>query len=256
MSREIEIEKEAHEIPIFGQGRKLVIWAIESKEELPTHLSESDGHGWVVVERDCCDDEYIHIIFHISDDLAFQAGIIAHECLHVLRLIHENTGQNFNIQKGDDEFAGYILQWLVELCHDTLGDKLKALKSKSSKKRKKVTNKTKTAKRTKKAMDDLKKNKKVFTKSMYGWDVKKDGSISPNWREQNNIDWMKEQIGLGFSASAVAKHLRVAGFLGKRGGTWQSANVLRTVRNDFHLSRSDYEAPKWFVERKSIKLRK
>ena len=105
-------------IPLVGQGRKLVVWAIESKEEeLPQHLRDSDGNGWVVVETTYDDGEYIHIIFYKYADPVYQAGVIAHECLHVLRLIHEKTGQNFNTQKGDDEFAGYILQWLVEQCH-------------------------------------------------------------------------------------------------------------------------------------------
>jgi len=123
------------------------------------------------------------------------------------------------------------------------------------KKRKYTKRKSKTAKRTKKAMNDLKKNKKVFTGSLYGWNAKKDGSVVPNWKEQNNIDWMKEQIRLGFSASAVAKQMRIAGALGKRGGKWQSANVLRTVRNDFHNTRDETNAPNWFKNQKTLKLK-
>jgi|TARA_B100001758_G_scaffold231428_1_gene227919 hypothetical protein len=123
------------------------------------------------------------------------------------------------------------------------------------KKRKYTKRKSKTAKRTKKAMNDLKKNKRAFTKSMYGWNVKKDGSVVPNWKEQNNIDWMKEQIRLGFSASAVAKQMRIAGALGKKGGKWQSANVLRVIRNDFHNTRDETNAPNWFKNQKTLKLK-
>ena len=122
-------------------------------------------------------------------------------------------------------------------------------------KRKYTKRKSKTAKRTKKAMNDLKKNKRAFTKSMYGWNVKKDGSIVPNWKEQNNIDWMKEQIRLGFSASAVAKQMRIAGVVGKKGGKWQSANVLRVIRNDFHNTRDETNAPNWFKNQKTLKLK-
>ena len=104
-------------------------------------------------------------------------------------------------------------------------------------------------------MNDLKKNKRAFTKSMYGWNVKKDGSVVPNWKEQNNIDWMKEQIRLGFSASAVAKQMRIAGALGKKGGKWQSANVLRVIRNDFHNTRDETNAPNWFKNQKTLKLK-
>lgn len=123
------------------------------------------------------------------------------------------------------------------------------------KKRKYTKRKSKTAKRTKKAMNDLKKNKRAFTKSMYGWNVKKDGSVVPNWKEQNNIDWMKEQIRLGFSASAVAKQMRIAGAIGKKGGKWQSSNVLRVIRNDFHNTRDETNAPNWFKNQKTLKLK-
>ena len=122
-------------------------------------------------------------------------------------------------------------------------------------KRKKTKRKSKTAKRTKKAMNELKKNKRAFTKSMYGWNVKKDGSVVPNWKEQNNIDWMKEQIRLGSSASAVAKQMRIAGVVGKRGGQWQSSNVLRVIRNDFHNTRDARDAPKWFRNQLKMKAK-
>lgn len=123
------------------------------------------------------------------------------------------------------------------------------------KKRKYTKRKSKTAKKTKKAMNDLKKNKRVFTKSMYGWDVKKDGSIVPNWKEQNNIDWMKQQIRLGFSGSTVAKQMGIAGVVGKRGGKWGSSSVLRVTRSDFHDTRDETNAPKWFQNRKTLKLK-
>ena len=115
--------------------------------------------------------------------------------------------------------------------------------------------KSKQAKKTKKAMKNLKKNKKVFTHAMYGWNVTNDSSLVPNWKEQNNIDWMKQQLRLGFSASAVAKQMKFANVVGKKGGAWNSSSVLRVVRNDFHNTRNDDEAPKWFKNRKTLKLR-
>lgn len=115
--------------------------------------------------------------------------------------------------------------------------------------------KSKTAVVTKKAMDDLKDNKRKFTGPMYGWNAQKDGSLVPNWKEQNNIDWMKEQIRLGFSAAAVAKQMRIAGVVGKKGGKWQSANVLRVIRNDFHNTRDETNAPNWFKNQKTLKLK-
>ena len=124
---------------------------------------------------------------------------------------------------------------------------------KDSKQRKRK--KSKQAKKTKKAMKNLKKNKKVFTHAMYGWNVTNDSSLVPNWKEQNNIDWMKQQLRLGFSASAVAKQMKFANVVGKKGGAWNSSSVLRVVRNDFHNTRNDDEAPKWFKNRKTLKLR-
>jgi len=123
-------------------------------------------------------------------------------------------------------------------------------KAKKPTKRKKRPRKSKTAKRTKKAMDDLKKNKRAFTKSMYGWNAKKDGSLVPNWKEQNNIDWMRKQLTSGLSAASVAKKLTAKGVNGKKGGKWNSSSVLRVIRSDFHDTRNEDEAPKWFKNRK------
>lgn len=129
-------------------------------------------------------------------------------------------------------------------------------KAEQPKKRGVKQRKSKTAKRTKKAMDDLKKNKRAFTKSMYGWDAKKDGSLVPNWKEQNNIDWMKKQLDSGLSAASVARKMVDEGMSGKSGGKWNSPSVLRVIRNDFHNTRSDDEAPKWFKKRKYSVLKK
>lgn len=127
---------------------------------------------------------------------------------------------------------------------------------KDSKPRKKYgKRKSKQAKKTKKAMNNLKKNKRAFTQAMYGWNVTKDGSLVPNWKEQNNIDWMKEQIGLGITASAVAKQMNAAGVAGKKGGAWNSSSVLRVVRNIFHESKNEADAPKWYKSQKNLKLR-
>ena len=63
-------------------------------------------------------------------------------------------------------------------------------KGKKDSKPRKKSKKSKQAKKTQKAMTNLKKNKKVFTHAMYGWNVTKDSSLVPNWKEQNNIDWM------------------------------------------------------------------
>jgi len=134
-------------------------------------------------------------------------------------------------------------------------------KEEKPKKRSVKQRKSKTAKRTKKAMDDLKKSKRAFTKSIYGWDAKKVGKLElsilvPNWKEQNNIDWMKKQLDSGLSAASVARKMVDEGISGKNGGKWNSSSVLRVIRNDFHNTRSDDEAPRWFKKRKYSVLKK
>ena len=125
---EEEVTNESITIPILGQGRELVIWLYDSMEDgvfkhthhgerpplLVSPRADEYTQGWV-----CIEDEYIHVaIKDMPDDPARQGGIIAHECLHVVSVIHRKTGQNFNVEKnGDDEFACYLLQWLVEQCY-------------------------------------------------------------------------------------------------------------------------------------------
>ncbi len=99
--------------------------------------------------------------------------------------------------------------------------------------------------RTQEGMDQLKATHQKFTQSVYGWDVGEDGSLHPNWFEQNVIDYMTWQTKTnGMSASAVARNLNKLGIKGKRGGKWHGASVLRTVRNDFHKQRGKYPKPK------------
>lgn len=114
--------------------------------------------------------------------------------------------------------------------------------------------KTNTSKSTKKAMGALKKNKKAYTGAVYGWDVKQ-GSLVPNWKEQNNIEWMKVQLKYDVAAAVIAKTLIENGLTGKKGGKWTSTSVLRTIRNELHSTRNDDEAPRWFKKRggKSLK---
>ena len=59
-------------------------------------------------------------------------------------------------------------------------------------------------------MNQLKATHKKFTQSIYGWDVEVNGSLKPNWFEQNIIDYMDWQINVnGMSASAVLIDARV-----------------------------------------------
>lgn len=129
----------------------------------------------------------------------------------------------------------------------------KILKS-ETKPKTKPKKKTNTSKSTKKAMGALKKNKKAYTGAVYGWDVKQ-GSLVPNWKEQNNIEWMKVQLKYNVAAAVIAKTLIENGLTGKKGGKWTSTSVLRTIRNELHSTRNDDEAPRWFNRRggKSLK---
>jgi hypothetical protein len=106
------------------------------------------------------------------------------------------------------------------------------------------------SKLTKESMDKLKSEKRVFTGAVFGWDNQKDGTMKPNWKEQETIDMMryfyheKKQ-----SFSFIAKWLNANDVKGKRGGKWQGQGVSRVVHNDFHASRNDFKKPKWFLKK-------
>ena len=43
-----------------------------------------------------------------------------------------------------------------------------------------------------------------------------------------------------------AKKMNKSGTLGKRGGKWTAASVLRVIRNEYHIKRNQYEKPEWW----------
>ena len=101
--------------------------------------------------------------------------------------------------------------------------------------------------RTQEGMNQLKATHQKFTQSIFGWDAQEDGSLIPNWYEQNAIDYMAWQVNEnGMSATSVARQLNKIGMKGKRGGKWHGASVMRTIRNKFHNQRTKFPQPaKW-----------
>ena len=101
--------------------------------------------------------------------------------------------------------------------------------------------------RTQEGMAYLKDNHLQFTRVIYGWDAKADGSIVPNWKEQALIDYMAWQMQKnGMSATSVARSLNKKGIVGKLGGKWTSSTVLRAVRNDYHTERTCFGYPEYW----------
>ena len=98
--------------------------------------------------------------------------------------------------------------------------------------------------RTREGMAFLKDNHMRFTRSMYGWDVREDGVIKPNWKEQNHIDYMAWMMKDGMSAHSIARANNEKGKLGKNGGKWSSETVLSVTRNEYHRERVKFDAPK------------
>ena len=99
--------------------------------------------------------------------------------------------------------------------------------------------------RTRDGMEYLRQNMMRFTHSIYGWNVRKDGSLVPNWMEQDAIDYMVWQMkGNDMSATSVARSMNKKGHTGKLGGKWNSSSVLRTVRNGYHTERPCFGYPK------------
>ena len=55
------------------------------------------------------------------------------------------------------------------------------------------------------------------------------------------MDWQINANGM--SAAAVARSLNARGIKGKRGGTWQSGGVTRSIENEFHDERMKFPLP-------------
>jgi DNA invertase Pin-like site-specific DNA recombinase len=99
--------------------------------------------------------------------------------------------------------------------------------------------------RTQEGMAYLKDNHLQFTRAIYGWNARADGTLTPNWKEQSLIDYMAWQMKTnGMSATSVARSLNKKGITGKMGGKWNASNVLRVVRNDYHAERKCFGYPK------------
>ena len=126
----------------------------------------------------------------------------------------------------------------------------KPTEKKKNKLEKPTLSRKQVSKLTKESMAKLKSEKRVFTGAVFGWDNQKDGTMKPNWKEQETIDMMryfyheKKQ-----SFSFIAKWLNANDVKGKRGGKWQGQGVSRVVHNDFHASRNDFKKPKWFLKK-------
>mgnify|MGYP001177281648 FL=1 len=101
--------------------------------------------------------------------------------------------------------------------------------------------------RTTEAMNQLRATNKQFTKSIFGWDVNRNGMFIPNWFEQDIIDYMAWQAEHSrMATAAVARSLNKRGITGKRGGKWQGNSITRTISNDFHTNRLKFTAPDWW----------
>ena len=101
--------------------------------------------------------------------------------------------------------------------------------------------------RTQEGMDQLKSMNRRFTHAIFGWNIDPNGNLNPNWKEQDQIDFMEWQVDdNGVSATSVAKHLNKVGIKGKRGGRWTASGVLRTYQNPFHMKRFEFPLPPWW----------
>ena len=106
------------------------------------------------------------------------------------------------------------------------------------------------AERTKEAMNYLMSKGRKFTRSIYGWNVNKNGRLKPNWNEQSRIDFMYWQIKTnGATATMVAKMANKRGCKGKLGGEWYAQSVLNVIRNQFHSNRDRFNYPERWNER-------
>ena len=98
------------------------------------------------------------------------------------------------------------------------------------------------------AMDKLKDSGQIFTGSVFGWDNVEDGTVVPNWDEQDTITYMQYLWADNRTGAYIAKKMNDANITGKRGGKWTSASVLRVIRNEYHSNRNKYPKPDWWGE--------
>ena len=104
-----------------------------------------------------------------------------------------------------------------------------------------------TTKLVKESMKKLKDTGRRFTGVMFGWDNVEDGTVVPNWDEQDLIDYMRHLYMIDDrSAAWIARKINNDNNTGKKGGKWSSAGVLRTIRNTYHLNRNKYTKPNWW----------
>ncbi len=102
--------------------------------------------------------------------------------------------------------------------------------------------------RTKEGMKKLKNTGRKFTSVMFGWDNVEDGTVVPNWDEQDTIAYMQYLWADDRTGAYIAKKMNDANITGKRGGKWTSASVLRVIRNEYHSNRNKYPKPDWWGE--------
>jgi len=111
----------------------------------------------------------------------------------------------------------------------------------------KYVSRVEMTRRAKESMVKLIEGGKIFTGPIFGWDNVKDGTIVPNWDEQDLIDYMRHLFyNDKISGRAIAKRMGEDGVRGKRGGKFTSSMVLRTLRYEYHANRNKYPKPDWW----------
>jgi len=81
---------------------------------------------------------------------------------------------------------------------------------------------------TKHSLSALRESGRSFNRDLYGFNVI-DGTLVPNRDELTVLQLIKELYEDGLPANAIAKQLNEAGFMGKRGGAWQSRTVRKQL---------------------------
>jgi DNA invertase Pin-like site-specific DNA recombinase len=85
--------------------------------------------------------------------------------------------------------------------------------------------------RTKMAMAYLKKNRRVYSRPVFGFDLVANGQLVENPEEQGVIQFMEKQRSQGSRYQQIADHLDSKGVKTKRGGFWQPNTVRKILLN-------------------------
>lgn len=124
------ISKKKIHIPIYGA--ELTVYLVDSYQELtykkilPEYFSDMGG-AMVIKPR----DNELLIYKMIFERTTFPIGVVAHECLHLIRHLYQDIGITFNME--NDEHQCYLMGFLFDKVYQFICDNMNSSRAKDIK---------------------------------------------------------------------------------------------------------------------------